>query len=1746
MKQRNSILFLILVFCLCFVLMTSCDWLFGTDQPGPDNTPDTPTVYNITIDENIEHGSVHCESTSAKAGETITVTAEADDDYQLVGITVNGEAITGDSFVMPEKDVQISATFALMADLVESVPSGAIVIKAESAGGASATGHITLTFTEGGIAFEAFVEDNTIADKDGVSISFSQELPVIAGLLKDGKTIKVSVSARGVASILATDENGVLQSANLEGVTTDFDTWSKNGEKLDGYHVEVLVPYAVLGTTAETAKGNVTVCPVVYSAYSSLPAQSKTLPGLNEDAQNTYAVLSDDNIVRENKYSMISAQLGSFGSVEQGSYWDLSKDYYADDAENYPNREALLTGHDGNDNNLVFYRVSANEMYVKATLTVTGVTNQNDKWPKFGLMLFDGASKKGVFFYVDAIMSGESGNTIDNIQGTDVGYNNTPGPDYAAWVTAKNGVFNLTTKSIIMEMVYQDGWVHMYADGQLIKTIYYGSYNENLHLGIKSFGIDLKVTDYLASADAEADGWADKKQTPPEKQNVDILFAGDSYMDFWNSRHIDNQLSYTGATYANIGVGATKVQYWIDKAPELTLQYNPSKIAFHIGVNDIDDEGARPADVLARLKVLFEKYHELFPDATIYWNSLIPNTMFAGKYEDYKVINAGVVEYAAVNDWLVYIDQTTVFDNNGAARQDVFDDGLHLSVDIGYPIWANVMLTAMGYERIDGTVMGDIDRFAHTGKWEFREDGSAYSWGNWDTALWFKNISGENVYLEAVVSATALRNGDGYPKFGLLVRNDKESRWGFIDAVGFNQANTSAGMAYRGVNGISQTAWDWSSVIWGGATGCDFANVKLAIAKLGDTVYFLVNDVVYCKGSLSGDVVVGFESFNLEVLIKDVVSSTDVAEIERKLGLRCQDADIDGEANDDIWTEEVLANTQRFGDKNDGRYFTVAAVKGTDGVYFLVNTYTFNNTRSGVNWWENANIEFRFGDNLGTQHYIYIDGEGFDAVKSTASISLAAIKSNGNEGDIYHTTFEFFAPYNSFSGYDASSEEIPVHVWGWVWDSEGWSDIMNIGGKPKLTVSAHGLRFERQISVSGTNAGVDVDVQSVARPGDTVVATINVVEDQELEYAKVNGEVVEVVDGKISFKMPNGDATIEVALKGIGVTSNVVDNSGENFLSADVNCETATATVGETVTFTVDGYDANEVLVAVTVNGEAVLPVDGVYSYVVKANDTAIAIVASIDYNLSEAIDGINSGYGTPITMKAEGGRYFNVWAKSDAHGVYFYFEAVSATAVADAGFFWDNTNFEFMLNGAEHGGVNTKGEIYRASKGVYNCVQQENGLYKHVAEVYVNEGWITGFDSANVELQYAFKTPGEWVWHENMINNTWNRTDWWRTGCSTPHGGEPVALGQPNGRAHCIHITNAGIVHDCERASIDGDLSEYDGKNKLDAIDNGTSKLDVVGYVAEDGVYLGLTIYQNDVGRTDGDWYQIDNFEIKLLGDRAGFTIIGDFLAGCAPISDYALVRTDGGDSGYAYKTVIELFYAYDFSTATQATLQIAKCGHGLGSWHIYAWDGNVARVNENGIEMIVQRGFWSEQYDPWYDTQLDVAEKLAAGEGITLDGKADEALYAGLPSLNYTAHGATIVVTGRKLSSGIIVFSTVTHTKAASDKLQNPNDNAWWNYLDLEYRIGGNYNTQMATSVMNNGDWDQFCASKAVTVENGDGTYTTTFETFLPFSTEYGGMNYMDTQLCIGGVFESGFAWLTGKEDSRLYATREGLFVR
>ena len=67
-----------------------------------------PHAITVTTDGN---GTAEADVAEAKAGEPVNLTVVPNDGYKLDSITVNGEAITGTSFEMPDADVTVAVTF---------------------------------------------------------------------------------------------------------------------------------------------------------------------------------------------------------------------------------------------------------------------------------------------------------------------------------------------------------------------------------------------------------------------------------------------------------------------------------------------------------------------------------------------------------------------------------------------------------------------------------------------------------------------------------------------------------------------------------------------------------------------------------------------------------------------------------------------------------------------------------------------------------------------------------------------------------------------------------------------------------------------------------------------------------------------------------------------------------------------------------------------------------------------------------------------------------------------------------------------------------------------------------------------------------------------------------------------------------------------------------------------------------------------------------------------------------------------------------------------------------------------------------------------------------------------------------------------------------------------------------------------------------------------------------------------------
>lgn len=1694
----------------------------------------TQKAYTVTVDS-IVNGSVIADKTVAVKGEEITLTVTADKGYCLETITINDQVLEGTTFNMPDSNVVIKAKFVLDKELYEVNPgiNSSLKINAPSLGGSSATADLSIKLTENSVNVLAYVEDNSVVGQDGFAVLFSQVSPTINSLLPNGKTLKVGALINGTIINQRTNEEGVLVDSTFEQATANVKRWSKDGVLVTGYYVNVSVSYSDLGIAKEDVINKLTICPVVYNAYGSMSAMGSSFDNLLEDSQNTYKVVLGDDMLKDNDYLKGYAQLGSGPGIEKGAMWDTSKDYFKVDSSNYQNRVAILKGHDGMDNNLVFSDVSANIMYSEATIKLIGVANSSDQWPKYGMMLFNGSSQNGLFFYVDAVMNGNSDNTLDNIIGRDLGYNK--GTDvWGSWITAKSNVFDLSSLTIKLGMVYQNGWVHLYANDTFVESVYAGEYNENMRFGFKSFGLEMEVTDYFASADPEADGWKDLIIEEKEATDVEALFAGDSYMDFWKSRHQSAHLSSYINSYANEGIGGTMVPLWIQKVGEMKKLYNPENILFHIGVNDIDS-GAKPADVINDIKTLFTKYHEYFPNATIYWNSLIINTMFKDKMEAYYEVNAAIEEYMSNYDWLVYVNQTPSFElEHNVPNPMLLDDGLHMSTDFGYPIWSNNMLKAMGYTITENENFGEVNGFSSSG-WTYNEDGSALVNQPTELITWFKNASGSNVYLEAMVSVGNLYGNDQYPKFGYVAANNENAVWGFIDAAGYPGKVTKQGSTVLrnfGKNNAGfecNMGWNWGTHILGTTFDGDYTNdnyVLLAIAKLDDVLYLAANSKIIATREFTGDVQFGFETFNLEVSIKDVKVIKEVSEIKNKLGMiEPDEAVIDGLANDDIYTSEVLDNKISLGDKGDGRHLEVLGVKGNNGVYFVITTYSKVNLRSSANWWENANIELRLGNDMNTQYYVLYDGVGFDKVKGSLGIDYLETSKAETVGELYKASVEFFVPFKYFTGYDQSSEELPIKIWGWVFD-EGWSNIMNVGTWNELSVSSHGVRFANQVTVEGNNAAITVTPsKSFARVGDVITLDVNTTAELEsITVNTVSGLSVELLsnDGIYSFVMPKEQVIVKSQLKGVSVTTKVtgLENKGT------ISCAQGIVSASEIVEFSVVAA-ADYLVKQVTVNGEALsLTQSGIYQYEVKPSDSKVEIVCDIDYDTEGyVIDGIaNESYGEEIAFKVEDNRKVSVWAVKGNNGVYLYFEAYTNSLVnSDGGSWFLNHNFEFLLNMTQQSYINSRSESNHISKGIWNSTIVDSGRYQgkylHTAEVFVHKDLINNFEN-DIVLNYAFKAPTELARNEWLPNNQYERGDYWYTSLGCIYAQDNAFL--VNSVPSYLHITSNGIVNTkpvSTKGDVDGNLEKYANKESM-YLGNDNAYYHISGFTHDDGYHFAFEIWHNLVSSPAPEWHLNDNIELTVGSASCGFSIVEDFLITRGPVSQYYFERSEATDRpGYAYKTVIELFIPLTTNLSKDAYVWVGTNGNGFNGWQPLCWDGNLAFINKDGINF--PNGF-------------------ASLDGITLDGINSESIQYG-DGVVFNPNGSTIQFTGKKLSHGAIYYIDVTHLQPVENQVNGTN-NEWWNYLNFEIYQGFNC-PQSKTSVIGSG-YSYWCHS-AYHTETVDGKYHTTFEVYIPYGMSFGAYSGGDLQVALGIVCDGGYAW-GAVWDNQLYLTDSGIVYR
>ena len=194
----------------------------------------TANAYSITVVQPTG-GSVAASATSATAGTTVKLTATPAEGYTLDYFTLDGERINGNTFIMPARNVEVSAVFTANAYSITVVqPTGGSVSASATSATAGTTIELTATPAEG-YTLDYFTLDGARINGD-TFIMPARNVEVSAVFTANAYSITVVQPTGGTVSASATSAAAgatiELTAIPAEGYTLDY--FTLDGERING------------------------------------------------------------------------------------------------------------------------------------------------------------------------------------------------------------------------------------------------------------------------------------------------------------------------------------------------------------------------------------------------------------------------------------------------------------------------------------------------------------------------------------------------------------------------------------------------------------------------------------------------------------------------------------------------------------------------------------------------------------------------------------------------------------------------------------------------------------------------------------------------------------------------------------------------------------------------------------------------------------------------------------------------------------------------------------------------------------------------------------------------------------------------------------------------------------------------------------------------------------------------------------------------------------------------------------------------------------------------------------------------------------------------------------------------------------------------------------------------------------------------------------------------------------------------
>ena len=181
------------------------------------------------------NGSVAASATSTTAGTTVKLTATPAEGYTLDYFTLDGERINGDTFIMPARNVEVSAVFTANAYSITVVqPAGGMVSASATSATAGTTVKLTATPAEG-YTLDYFTLDGERINGN-TFIMPARNVEVSAVFTANAYSITVVQPTGGTVSASATSATAgttiELTATPAEGYTLDY--FTLDGARING------------------------------------------------------------------------------------------------------------------------------------------------------------------------------------------------------------------------------------------------------------------------------------------------------------------------------------------------------------------------------------------------------------------------------------------------------------------------------------------------------------------------------------------------------------------------------------------------------------------------------------------------------------------------------------------------------------------------------------------------------------------------------------------------------------------------------------------------------------------------------------------------------------------------------------------------------------------------------------------------------------------------------------------------------------------------------------------------------------------------------------------------------------------------------------------------------------------------------------------------------------------------------------------------------------------------------------------------------------------------------------------------------------------------------------------------------------------------------------------------------------------------------------------------------------------------